>query len=474
MNHKINRLGFIIPGLLLSLFVAAMDQTIVSTSLGDIVSDLGNIDQYLWVTSSYLIMELAFMPVYGKLSDMYGRKLFFLIGLSLFLVGSIFCGLADSILELSIFRAIQGLGAGALMPVVYTIIYSIIPDHLRSKIGGLFGSAFGLASICGPLLGSFITEILGWRWIFYINLIPGFISLFLILFFYQERHKRVNQKIDWWGTLLLITSIGCGIFALEMGGKVYSWNSFVIISLSSTCIFLLCFFIYIQAKVSEPIFSFELFQKRLFAVSCVLAFLYGSIYIVVIVYIPMFVQGVLGKSASNSGFILAPLLLTSILTSMSGGFLVKKIGYRYTMIISAVLLTCGILLLTRMNIHTTQLQASFYMILVGMGIGHSFSVLTIGANQSATNKNRGSSNSTLSFLRALGMTLGITIYGIIQKNLFTNRISSLFPSSHLYSDPHSILTPETRGELPTPVLDKLTDSLSSSLTHMFLWLLFLS
>lgn len=476
MTTKPKHLVWIVAGLLLSLFIAAMDQTVVSTSLGTIIADLGGMDQYVWVTIAYLLTELALMPIYGKLSDMYGRKLFFVFGIGMFLAGSVFCGIATNISELIFFRALQGIGGGALIPIAYTMIYSIIPLEKRGSIGGLFGAAFGLASIFGPMIGSYITEYMSWHWVFYINLIPGIVSLALILMFYHESHVRIKQKIDFLGASTLILAIVSGILALELGGSKYPWNSGAIISLFLVCGVLLCAFLFVETKAADPIIPLKLFTNRLFATSCGLAFLYGSAYVVFVFYIPMFVQGVLGHAATNSGLILTPLLVSSILGSMSGSFSIKNItGYRYTMLFSAIILVIGSILSRMLSVNTTQLEVTMLMIVIGIAVGFSFSVPTIGVNQSVEMSNRGTANATLDFLRSAGMLIGVAVYGSMQENMFTSKIREISGSrneGHLKGiDLNAMLTPETRAQIPHDILNPLSGALSYSLSHMFMWIL---
>ncbi|GJM82139.1 hypothetical protein HMSSN139_46350 [Paenibacillus sp. HMSSN-139] len=194
-----SRLGFVVAGLLLGILMAAMDNTIVSTAMATIVSELGGLDKYVWVTSAYMVAEMAAMPIFGKLSDMYGRKRFFVFGIAMFLLGSVLCGTADTIVQLSIYRAIQGIGGGALMPIAFAIVFDVFPVEKRGAMGGLFGAVFGISSLAGPLLGAFITDHLNWRWNFYINIPLGLLALFLILAFYRESAVHAKQRIDWWG-----------------------------------------------------------------------------------------------------------------------------------------------------------------------------------------------------------------------------------------------------------------------------------
>jgi len=231
LNSEKNKTRFVVAGLLLAILMASMDNTIVATAMGTIVSDLGGLDKFIWVTSAYMVAEMAGMPIFGKLSDMYGRKRFFILGIILFLFGSILCGTAESIEQLSLYRAIQGIGGGALIPITFTILFDIFPPEKRGKMTGLFGAVFGLSSIFGPLLGAYITDYISWHWIFYINLPIGLLSFFLIWKFYKESLVLTKQKIDWVGAFTLVGAVVCVMFALELGGSKYDWDSVNILSL---------------------------------------------------------------------------------------------------------------------------------------------------------------------------------------------------------------------------------------------------
>ncbi|MBE3570431.1 MAG: MFS transporter, partial [Bacillales bacterium] len=306
MSKKESNIVWVVAGLLLGIFVAAIDNTIVATAMATIVADLGGLDKFVWVTSAYMVAEMAGMPIFGKLSDMYGRKRFFIFGLIVFLVGSMLCGIAQNIVQLSLFRAIQGIGGGALVPIAFTIMFDLFPPEKRGKMGGFFGAVFGLSSIFGPLLGAYITDYFDWRWVFYINIPLGLLSFFFVTFFYRESPMHAKQKIDWWGVVTLVPAIVCLMFALELGGNQYEWSSRVIIGLFSAFAVLFLLFLYVETKANEPIVSYHMFRKRLFAASNLVGFFSGATYIVATVYIPIFIQGVIGGSATNSGLVLLP------------------------------------------------------------------------------------------------------------------------------------------------------------------------
>lgn len=476
MIAKNSKIGFVVAGLLLGILMAAMDNTIVAAAMGTIVSDLGGFDKIVWVTSSYMVAMMAGTPIFGKLSDMYGRKRFFMFGMLVFLLGSVLCGTAQTIEQLSIYRAIQGIGGGALMPIAFTVVFDIFPPEKRGKISGLFGAVFGISSIFGPLLGAYITEYINWHWIFYINLPIGVVALAFISFFYHESLAKSKQKIDWWGAATLVTAVVSLMFALELGGQHYAWNSAVIIGLFSAFAILFAVFLYVETKAAEPILSFSMFRKRLFAASNAVALFYGATFIVATIYIPIFVQGVFGGSATHSGLILMPMMIGSVFGSQIGGFLTTRTSYRNIMIFSGICFLLGVFLLSTLSTEVARSTLTVYMIITGFGVGFNFSVLSMAAIHNFDMRQRGSATSTLTFMRSLGMTLGITIFGIIQRNLFTNGLGKEFAGAGGappidIGDPRDMLSPDKRALIPPELLDKITELLSSSIAQTFMWAL---
>lgn len=476
MSAKQNHLRIVIAGLLLGILMASMDNTIVATAMGTIVGELGGLDKFVWVTSAYMVAEMAGMPIFGKLSDMYGRKKFFIFGVLLFMAGSILCGTAHSITQLSLYRAIQGIGGGALVPIAFTIMFDAVPVETRGKLGGLFGAVFGMSSIFGPLLGAYITQYINWRWIFYINLPLGLIAFLLIGIFYLESHEHSKQRIDWLGAMTLVGAVVSLMFALELGGKQFAWDSIVILSLFAAFVVLTIGFIIVEKRVAEPIITFSMFKQRLYATSNGAAVFSGAAFITASVYIPIYIQGVLGGTATNSGLTLLPMMLGSVVSATGGGFLMNKISYRSIMIPASVILLGGVSLLSTLTADTSRLIVTLYMITVGLGIGASFSVLSNAAIHSFGVRKRGSASATLNFLRSLGMTTGITVFGIIQSHLFTKKLTSAFagmngkiPNSLDMSDPHALLDPAKRSLIPKPVLDHISEALSSSIVYTFGW-----
>ncbi|MCE3201826.1 MDR family MFS transporter [Paenibacillus sonchi] len=475
--QKSPKLGIVIAGLLLGILMASMDSTIVATAMGNIVGELGGMDKFVWVTSAYLVAEMAGMPIFGKLSDMYGRKKFFIFGIIVFMAGSALCGTADTITQLAAYRALQGVGGGALVPIAFAIMFDAVPLETRGKLGGAFGAVFGLSSIFGPLLGAYITDHIAWQWVFYINLPLGVIALVMVVSFYRESVEHSKHPIDWLGAGTLLGAVISLMFALELGGKEYAWDSALILGLFAAFAVLAVLFLFAETKAKEPIISFALFRQRLYASSILCALFSGAAFIAASVYIPIFIQGVLGGSATNSGLVLLPMMVASVVTASTGGFLMVKTSYRSLMVPTLILLVLGTGLVATLAPDASRLLVTFYMILIGLGVGASFSVLSTAAIHGLTPQQRGSASATLNFIRSLGMTIGITAFGIIQSHYLSSKLNEVFsgtagaaPGGALdFKDPHALLSPETRAQIPPEILSKITDGLSFSITSTFAW-----
>ncbi|WDL96092.1 MDR family MFS transporter [Alicyclobacillus sp. ALC3] len=476
MKERDSRFGLIIVGLLLGILMSAMDNTIVATAMGTIVAHLGGLDKFVWVTSAYMVTEMAGMPIFGKLSDMYGRKRFFIFGIILFLAGSMLCGTSQSITQLIVYRAIQGVGGGALAPIAFTIIFDVAPIEKRGTMGGMFGAVFGLASIFGPLLGAYITEYINWHWVFYINVPIGVAAFILVAFFYHESVDHARRIIDWVGVATLVPAIAAMMVALQLGGAKYAWGSARILGLFALAAALFAAFLFVETKVPEPIISYSMFRKRLFAYSSIISLLQGATYIVAVLYIPIFVQGVFGGTATNSGMTLLPMMLGTVIASQIGIVFARKVTFRTIMLVSGAIFAAGILALGTLTPESTRILVTTYMVIVGFGTGAFFSVLGVSSIQPFSAVQRGTASSTVTFLRSLGMTVGITVFGIVQRNIMQHHLTAAFtgiPAAHRFNvtDPHAILSPTLRAHIPTQVLTKITNALSISVVHTFLWAL---
>lgn len=468
---KKSNIPWTVTGLMLALLLAALDQTIISTAMPTILGELGGLDQFVWVFSAYLIANVVSMPIFGKLGDMYGRKLFFLLGLIVFMIGSALCGTSESMLQLIIYRAIQGIGGGALMPLTFTIVFDIFPPEKRGKAQGLFGAVFGISSVLGPLAGAYFTDYVNWQWIFYINLPLGVVSLILIsLFYHPVLPKNKNLKVDWLGTLVFAASISALMLGLELGGKDYAWNSPVIIGLFVAAAVLFVGFYFIERAASAPIIPFPLFRSRLFTASMGISFFYGALMISAATYIPLFVQGVFQGSATSAGLVLTPMMLGVVASSAFSGRFLGNASFRSIMLFSAGLLLVATVLLGTVAVDTPRWLVTMYMIVLGLGIGTQFPVISISSVQSVSFQYRGVVTSLVSFFRSIGSAVGVTVLGTIQSYALKNRIVELMPdnaSAQTPADPQVLLSEQFRQAVPKEIMDKLIIGLADSIAFVF-------
>ncbi|PYI57097.1 MDR family MFS transporter [Paenibacillus flagellatus] len=471
MDRKQTKINWVVAGLLLGMFVGALDQTIVSTAMPTVITELGGFEHYVWVFSAYMIATVVATPIFGKLSDIYGRKLFFQLGLVVFLLGSVLCGIANSMFELIVYRAIQGIGGGALMPIAFAVIFDIFPPEKRGKMNGLFGAVFGLSSVFGPALGAYITDYIDWRWVFYINLPIGAVALLLMHFGYREKAAHRKQKIDWAGATTLVVAILSFMFAIELGGsETYAWGSWQIIGLFVLFVVSFALFLVAERRVSDPIVELKLFKSRLFTASQAIGFLYGIIMVAGATYIPLFIQGVYGESASAAGQTLTPMMLAVVASSMLGGPLINKLSYRSIMLGSTVILAGSMALLGTMTVDTPRWVVTMYMVLVGLGIGVNFVVLNISVLHGLPGQFKGAAISLITFFRTVGSALGVTVLGVLQKVDYKSRIEAVFPDPKMaeqFSDPKMLLMPQVRSGLPAEVVGNATKALAGSISYLF-------
>lgn len=466
-----SRTKWIVPGLLLGLFVAALDQTIVATAMPTIVSELGGFEYFVWVFSAYMIATVASTPIFGKLSDIYGRKRFFLFGLVLFVTGSVLCGFANSMTELIIFRAIQGIGGGSLMPITFAIIFDIFPPEKRGKMNGLFGAVFGLSSVFGPAIGAYFTDYVDWRWVFFINIPIGLAAFIMVSTAYKEGANRRDQRIDWSGATLVIGLILCLMFGIELGGsEVYPWLSGQVISLFAGFIVFFIALILVERRVKDPIVNLDLFRNRMFSLSQSISFIYGVVMIMGATYIPLFIQGVYGESASAAGQTLTPMMLSVVASSVIGGRFVNRTSYRNIMVVSSLILLVALSLLTTMTTDTPRWEVTLYMIFVGLGIGMNFSVLNIAALHGVDKQHNGAAVSLITFFRTIGSALGVVVFGVVQSHLYRASIESSIADSALQAklgDPRALLIPQVRENLPSEAVEQATSALAHSVSSLF-------
>ncbi len=423
------RLIPILIGLMLGMLLAALDQTVVSTAMPRVVAQLGGQD-IVWVYTAYLLASTVGVPIYGKLSDIYGRRVFFLGGMVVFLIGSALSGTSQNMTQLIIYRGIQGLGAGAIMPIAQAIIGDIFPPSERGKWQGLFVAVFGLATILGPILGGSITDHWGWRWVFYINMPVGALAIVAAGLTLPGRFQQRQHKIDYLGSAALILWSVPLLLAVSFGGNELAWDSWQIIALFAGGAVMLVAFIFIELRAPEPIISPRLFKSSIFAVSTSTMFLLTVGMFGAIAFLPYFVQYVLGETATNSGVVLTPMMLGFMVSSIVGGQLLSRTGrYKILALVGFLVAAAGMFLLWRMDVNTTDGELARNMIVTGLGIGVMMSLFTIVVQNAFPIQRIGEVTSTLSFFRSMGGTIGITVLGAVLTNSFSSNLQANIPAA---------------------------------------------
>jgi EmrB/QacA subfamily drug resistance transporter len=413
-DFTIGRILAIYSGLMVALLLAALDQTIVATALPKVVSDLGGITQYTWVFTAYMLGSTVTVPLYGKLGDVHGRKPLFIVAIVIFLVGSALCGAAQNMWQLVIFRAVQGIGAGGIFPLTLAMIGMIVPPRDRGRYQGLIGSVFAGASIVGPLVGGFIVDNTSWRWIFYVNLPVGGLALAVILVTMPRRPTRQEHSIDWLGAAVLAAGTTALLLGLVWGGNEYPWGSPAVIGALIVAAILIAAFGLIERRVVEPIIPFDLLHNQTVASSVACMALVGAALFGTISFVPLFVQGVIGTSATSSGVVLTPLILGAVTTSFISGQIVSRTGhYRPNTLIGPIVLGAGMVLLWRMGIHTTNGEAARNMVIAGIGLGMMMQIFVLSVQNSVPRSAMGTATALTQFSRSIGATLGVTLMGVI-------------------------------------------------------------
>jgi EmrB/QacA subfamily drug resistance transporter len=456
--------------LMLGMFLAALDQTIVSTALPTIVGDLGGLKHLSWVVTAYLLASTVSTPLYGKLGDMIGRKPVFLAAILIFLAGSMLAGLSQSMLQLIAFRGLQGVGAGGLMVGAQAIIADIVPPRERGKYMGLIGAVFAVASVAGPLLGGFLVDSLSWRWVFYVNVPIGAFAIAIVVLRLHLPSHHTRHKIDYLGTALLSGGVGALILLTTWGGNQYPWASPEILGLAVGGVVLLSLFVWQESRVAEPIIPLTLFRSRVFDVANAMGFTIGMAMFGAIIFIPLYLQLVYGATPTSSGLRMLPLMFGLLVAAIASGRAISKIGrYKAFPIAGTAILVCGMYLLSRLTVSTPAWQSSVYMLVVGVGIGLVMQVLVLVVQNDARPREIGVATSTATFFRSVGGSFGVAIFGTIFASRLAGQIKHLPAASakRLAGGVH--LTPAQAKHLPPAVHADFLHAFSHALHGVFLW-----
>jgi len=483
-------------GVMLALFLASLDQTIVGTATPRIISDLGGFTHYTWITTSYLVASTITVPIAGKLTDMYGRKRLYIIGIGTFTVGSLLCGLSQTMIQIVLYRGLQGIGAGIMMANAFTVIGDLFPPAERGKYQGFLSAVFGLSSIIGPTLGGFLTDTLSWHWVFFINIPLAIMVIALFIAFFPDiRPDVLKHRVDYAGVVTLMLTVIPAMLAFTWGGVDYPWLSARIIFMLAFSVIMCGAFLVVETRTEEPIIPLSLFKNRIVAISLLVIFLSGIGMFGIIIFVPLFFQGVLGVSATISGSFLTPMMLGMVAGSALSGQLLSRAGghYRKQGAVGIAIMTLGTVLLSRMTVETSYGAAVAYIVIAGFGLGTIMPLYTIAVQNAVPYEILGVATSSTAFFRSIGGTVGLAIFGSVVNNRFASdfisalpvKVKQIIPPERLDAlvhNPQALVSVEAQTQLNAmfdmfgsegpalfeQVLSALRQALESALAEVFL------
>ncbi len=465
-------------GVMTGMFIAALEATVVGTAMPTVIATLGGLNRYSWVFSAYLVTSTVTVPVWGKLSDLYGRRLLYQIGIGVFLLGTLLSGLSASMTQLIIFRAIQGLGAGALVPLGMTIIGDIFTLEERAKMQAYFSGVWGLSSVIGPVVGGFITDQISWRWVFFVNLPVGILAALIIGFALKEPKQTEKPTIDYAGATLLMLAISLLMLAtVEGGSSLETLFAPLNLLIFAVGFILLIVFFFVEKRAKDPIIPFDLFNNRTVSVSVGAGFLAGVAMFGAISFIPLFAQGALGSTATEAGSLLTPLMLSWVTMSVIGGRMLLNVGYRTIALIGFVVLTVGFVFLAFFQRDTAIIWLYVDLVLIGAGLGLTMLTLLIAVQQAVERTKLGVATSLNQFSRAIGGAFGVAIMGAVLTAGLATQLTAAAESgttnltveqaSALAANPNALIDPSAKADLPEGTFEILQEAMATSIHRVF-------
>ncbi|ADE70435.1 MULTISPECIES: MDR family MFS transporter [Priestia] len=425
LNNKNNKI-LVMTGLMIGIIFSELDETVVNTAMPTIIRDLGGLSMYGWVAGIYMLALSAFMPILGKLADLFSRKKVYFASMAFFIGGSIICGLSHSMIMLLIGRGIQGLGAGGLMPLAMTISSDLFPVEQRAKVQAFMGPVMFIPMLLGPLMGGFFVDQASWHWIFFVNIPVGLIAVIFLASGLKEVHERKKVTIDWAGAILLVAAIiSLLITPVLVENEGYTWSSPFIVSLLCVGVILIGLFIWVESKVIEPIVPLHLFRNRNILVLSLLVFTVGCGLMGSFSSFPYFAQNVLGLTPTESGYLTLPMMVGAVATSIVSGFLLTKVRYRELFVISFIMPVIGFYLFSKLDISTTTLQVIIFFFITGLGLGVMFGGDNLIVQESVEKEHKGIALATVPLFQSIGATVGVSMFGTLLSSTLTSNLSSL-------------------------------------------------
>ncbi len=459
----------VMVGVMSGMFLAALDQSIVGTALPRIVSDLGGLSKLSWVVTAYLLTSTAVTPLWGKISDLYGRRLIFQLAITIFLVGSALSGLSQNMPQLIAFRALQGIGGGGLFSIALAIIGDVIPPRERGRYQGYFGAVFGVSSVAGPLLGGWFTDGPGWRWIFYVNLPIGIAALIITSVVLKMPVVRREHSIDYLGATLIVAAVSSLLLYLNWAGGAYGWTAPGPLGLVALFVLLAAAFVYCELRSTEPIIPMRLFRNAVFSIGNLFGFLSGVAMFSGIIFLPLYFQGVMGMSPTRSGLALVPAVLGILVASTLSGALITRTGrYKIYPIIGSVILLVSFLLLGRIGVDTPYWQIAIDALLFGGGLGCTFQTITTAVQNAVPYRDMGAATSSTTFFRTMGSAIGTAVFGAVFSSRLTHHIAEQLTGAPAGGAPVNANNIQAIQRLKEPIKHLVLTAFARSLDDVFL------